>query len=205
MKEESKIIADYYGDKIRKHGVSPEGVDWNGKESQYVRFDELSKVLPGDAKSCADIGCGYGAYLTYLNENGRDDLSYTGYDLSEEMINEAVRLHGEKSNFVKIDSIEAVPLNEYAIASGIFNVRQNINDDQWTRYIQQSLRLINNISSKGFAFNLLTSYSDVDKQRDYLYYASPEEFFKFCKENFSKNVALLHDYGLYEFTIIVRK
>ena len=30
-------------------------------------------------------------------------------------------------------------------------------------------------------------------------------FFDFCKRNFSRNVALLHDYGLYDFTIIVRK
>ncbi|MBM3138043.1 MAG: class I SAM-dependent methyltransferase, partial [Chloroflexi bacterium] len=29
--------------------------------------------------------------------------------------------------------------------------------------------------------------------------------FDYCKVNFSKNVALLHDYKLYDFTIIVRK
>jgi hypothetical protein len=29
--------------------------------------------------------------------------------------------------------------------------------------------------------------------------------FDICKRKFSRNVALLHDYGLYEFTILVRK
>jgi hypothetical protein len=30
-------------------------------------------------------------------------------------------------------------------------------------------------------------------------------FFDHCKRNFSRQVALLHDYGLWEFTILVRK
>jgi len=38
-----------------------------------------------------------------------------------------------------------------------------------------------------------------------LYYADPLFLFDFCKQNFSKNVALLHDYRLYDFTLIVRK
>jgi hypothetical protein len=38
-----------------------------------------------------------------------------------------------------------------------------------------------------------------------LYYADPAQVFDYCKRRFSPNVALLHDYGLYEFTILVRK
>ena len=38
--------------------------------------------------------------------------------------------------------------------------------------------------------------------KDYLYYANPEEIIAYCKSNFSKDVALMHDYGLYEFTIL---
>ena len=38
-----------------------------------------------------------------------------------------------------------------------------------------------------------------------LYYGDPRAFFDHCKRRFSKQVALLHDYGLYEFTIRVRK
>jgi len=41
--------------------------------------------------------------------------------------------------------------------------------------------------------------------KDDLYYADPCYFFDYCKKKFSKNIALLHDYGLYEFTILVRK
>jgi hypothetical protein len=49
---------------------------------------------------------------------------------------------------------------------------------------------------------MLTKYSGADRmaQRPDLYYG-----FDFCKRRFSRNVALLHDYGLYDFTILVRK
>ncbi len=64
---------------------------------------------------------------------------------------------------------------------------------------------MNKASEKGFSFNLLTSYSDAHLKKDYLYYANPGFWFDFCKQNFSRNVALLHDYNLYEFTIRVRQ
>jgi hypothetical protein len=38
-----------------------------------------------------------------------------------------------------------------------------------------------------------------------LYYADPLFMFDHCKKKFSKNVALLHDYEEFDFTIIVRK
>jgi len=63
------------------------------------------------------------------------------------------------------------------------------------------------LCSKGFSFNMLTRYSDADRmaQRPDLFYGDPLFFFDFCKCEFSRNVALLHDYGLYDFTILVRK
>jgi len=41
--------------------------------------------------------------------------------------------------------------------------------------------------------------------RDDLYYADPCLLFTYCKTRYSRNVALLHDYGLHEFTLFVRK
>jgi hypothetical protein len=68
-----------------------------------------------------------------------------------------------------------------------------------------TIRQMSNLSYKGFAFNALTSYSDPQHVRPDLYYANPCFLFDYCKRNFFKQVVLLHDYGLYEFTIIVRK
>lgn len=206
MKKNLKIINDYYSEKVKAHGATPSGVDWNGEESQFQRFSQLSKVFDGFKGSCADIGCGYGAYLDYLFSVGAGEVEYTGYDLSQEMIDAAKRAHPDHAaSFFAIESLDDIQVVDYAVASGIFNVRQDISDDEWQKFVFGSLAQINAIASKGFAFNILTSYSDVEKRREYLYYAVPEVYFAFCKNEFSNNVALLHDYDLYEFTIIVRK
>ena len=57
--------------------------------------------------------------------------------------------------------------------------------------------------SKGISFNLLTKYADYEA--DNLYYGDPLYFFDYCKRNLSKYVTLLHDYELYEWTILVKK
>ena len=64
---------------------------------------------------------------------------------------------------------------------------------------------IDRLGNRGFAFNMLTSYSDPDRMRSDLFYGDPRHFFDHAKRTFSKQVALLHDYGLYEFTILVRR
>lgn len=96
-------------------------------------------------------------------------------------------------------------ISDYSIASGIFNVRQGRSDEEWLAYVEETLDALDRTSRLGFAFNCLTSYSDADKMRDYLYYADPCALFDLCKKRYSRNVAILHDYDLYEFTVLVRK
>jgi hypothetical protein len=52
---------------------------------------------------------------------------------------------------------------------------------------------------------MLSTYSDPEKRRDDLFYADPLDMFDWCKRRFSPRVSLLHDYPLFEFTMIVRK
>jgi len=78
-------------------------------------------------------------------------------------------------------------------------------DIQWLPYILSTLDVMNKKSRLGFAFNMLTKYSDPGYMKKKLYYADPCFIFDYCKRNYSRNVALLHDYDLYEFTIRVLK
>jgi hypothetical protein len=94
---------------------------------------------------------------------------------------------------------------DYAVESGIFNIRLEYSYDEWTGYVIQTLQRMNSLSRKGFAFNMLTSYSDPPYMKPHLYYADPCYYFDYCKRHFSRNVALLHDYNLYDFTILVKK
>ena len=198
-------ISRYYTEKLDAHGASPQGVDWNGAESQRLRFDQLLRVCAAQAAfSINDLGCGYGALFDYLRSLGRT-CDYLGVDISQAMIAQAEALHRGQPGCRFLAGERADRAADYSVASGIFNVRLSVPDAAWRLHVLQTLEAIDAGSRRGFAFNCLTRYSDAGRMQDYLHYADPGELFDYCKTRFSRNVALLHDYGLYEFTIIVRK
>ena len=98
----------------------------------------------------------------------------------------------------------ALGLADYTLASGIFNVKQATPDEEWRRYVIETIEDLAALSIRGFAFNALTHYSDADRRRLDLYYADPLELFDYCKRRISRFVSLLHDTPLYEFTLLVR-
>lgn len=199
-------VAEYYSGKLAVHGESARGVDWNGEESQAARFAQLCGIISPElvSPSLNDVGCGYGALLDFVSEKYAIS-SYLGIDVSADMVRAAAARHQADHRARFIQGAEPDRVADYGIASGIFNVRLGRSDTEWYDYLLATLDVMDRTSSRGFAFNCLTSYSDEDKKRDYLYYADPCRLFDLCKRHYSKQVALLHDYGLYEFTILVKK
>lgn len=198
-----KEVNDYYSNKIKSHGATSQGVDWNGEESHFLRFEQLVKVLPQNKVSILDYGCGFGSLIDFLNKK-KFNYKYFGFDISKDMIDAAKNKYVEKEiQFTQ--ELDRSQTFDYTIANGIFNVKLDSSDEDWTKYIIDTLIQINELSSKGFAFNILTSFSDEEYKKSNLHYADPMFYFNYCKQNFSRNVALLHDYDLYEFTILVKK
>lgn len=199
-------VAAYYAEKLAEHGATPRGVDWNGEQSQIVRFAQLCKIINPETPnfSLNDLGCGYGALFDYLRDK-HANCTYLGVDVSQEMITVAEKRHAAVDQARFITATEPGVAADYGLASGIFNVRLGRSDAEWFDYLQATLDVLDRTSSLGFAFNCLTSYSDAEKKRDYLYYADPCQLFDLCKRRYSRQVTLLHDYGLYEFTILVKK
>lgn len=200
-------VREYYSQKIASHGTTSQGVDWNSKESQYLRFKQLCKVIDKKQEySILDYGCGYGELVNFLMEEANAFSNYTGFDISDKMIAQAQVLFGKNDKRIVFSNDLSNDIFDYAVASGIFNVKLDLaNDNDWLDYILQTLHLFDQKTKKGFSFNALTKYSDKEYMKDYLYYADPLFIFDYCKKEFSRNVALLHDYNLYEFTLIVRK
>jgi SAM-dependent methyltransferase len=195
----------YYETKLRTHGPTPAGVDWNSQESQELRFALLAHLWREEADaSILDYGCGYGALADYLRARGHRG-AYLGFDVSEAMADAAhARVTGLSACRVTARRDELQPA-DYAVASGVFNVKQQADEATWRAYIWETIADLAALGTRGFAFNALTSYSDADKRRPDLYYADPLEAFDRCKRMYSRFVTLLHDYPLYEFTIIVRR
>lgn len=203
-KELSKI-KDYFVEKLEAHGATHRGVDYNSTESQETRFFQLTKVIDASRKySLMDFGSGYGAMYDYLLRLDHQ-LHYVGFDIAEPMVAKGRELHADNPDCWFTTNIEEVPLLDYSVLSGTFNMKLDTNDAAWTKIVLECLHQMDEHSSRGFSFNMLTKYSDVDKMRPDLYYGDPLFFFDYCKRKFSKNIALLHDYRLYDFTILVRK
>lgn len=198
-------VKELYSNNIRQHGKSPLSVGWRNVESQTLRFDKLTTGMDSSVPvTINELGCGYGAMYEHLQNKLSSSLShYRGYDISEEMLEAAQNQIGINSNVELILDKKIQEKADYTFASGIFNVRFESDDLSWERHIFATLNNMNEVSYKGFSFNLLTSY--VDYREPHLYYGDPCFFFDFCKKHFSKKVALLHDYPLWEWTICVSK
>ena len=197
-------VRQYYEGKLAAHGATPRGVDWNSAESQHLRFRELVRVLEHDLDATVnDYGCGYGALAAYLRERGHRG-AYVGFDVSARMIDEARVQHASLAACRFVGERGAMAPAMYTLASGIFNVKQDSSDEEWRAYMLDTIADLASLSTQGFAFNVLTRYSDPERRRPDLYYADPLELFDYCKRHISRFVSLLHDTPLYEFTLLVR-
>lgn len=201
-----KRVGALYTGNLHEHGLSSRSVGWKDAESQRLRFDKLAEVILPEHRAagftCNDWGCGYGAMCDYLDQ--REDFTlnrYYGYDISKEMIAAARGAECSRAEF--IEATLPTQIADYTFVSGTFNVRFQSSDADWADYIRQSLSDLWKKSRHGLAFNLLTTF--VDWRADDLFYADPAEFFTFCRRKLSRFVTLLHDYPLYEWTILVRR
>jgi SAM-dependent methyltransferase len=197
-------VEKYYDKKIATFGRTPEGADWKSAESQAMRFDQLLRLIHPDGPfTINDYGCGYGALADYLG-NHEHHFKYRGFDISEKMITEARRAHTQSFHCEFFSEKSLLFPADFTVASGIFNVKLETPDSEWLEYILATLKEFGELSRKAFAFNALTSYSDPELMRPHLYYADPLYLFDHCQKHFPRMVSLLHDYALYEFTIVVR-
>jgi SAM-dependent methyltransferase len=201
-----RAVDDYYTAKLRAHGPTPAGVDWNGEDSQALRFRQLMLLIRDDDDepfSIVDYGCGYGALVEALR-SPRRAYDYQGFDVSQAMVQEASRRYGSDPRTSFTSNRELIRPADFTVASGIFNVKLATPPDEWHAYILETLDDMVRLSATGVAFNALTAHSDDDRKRNDLFYADPSELLDHCLRRYSRDVALRHDYALFEFTVLVR-
>lgn len=205
--ETREKINKYFTEKLETHGATAKGVDYKSPHDQEIRFEQLLRVIdPGGRFSVLDYGSGYGALYDFLERKGWD-FEYYGVDRIEKMVLAGRELHRDRSNCHFTTEESEVPLTDYLIAGAIFNNKLDSPVETWRGFVVETLEHMNQLCSRGFSFNMLTHYSDPDRmaQRPDLYFGDPCFYFDTCKRLFSRNVALYHDYDLYDFTIVVRK
>jgi cyclopropane fatty-acyl-phospholipid synthase-like methyltransferase len=133
------------------------------------------------------------------------DFAYTGIDHSSEQIRLAQKRNqnNSKVKFRKASS-EINERYDYVVASGIFNLIFAPHDE-WMAHVKKEMRNMFNLCNKMFACNFLSSYADAERKVLTLFYPKPEEIFTFAAQELSSKLVLVHDYGLHDFTLIVKK
>lgn len=145
-------VKRYFSEKLVAHGPTHRGVDYNSTESQEVRFLQLMRIIenPAQPYSLLDFGSGYGAMYDYLLRQGHA-LHYVGYDIAPLMVQKGRELHSDCPDCWFTDDLAQIPVLDYAVASGTFNMKLEAEFEAWTEIILQALNDMHNHASKGFA------------------------------------------------------
>ena len=199
-------VRDYYSGTIERHGPTPRGVDWPNAASQYLRFVQLLKICDFDTPfRLNDFGCGYGALLEFLAMRyAGAEIAYRGIDISAAMIAAARERWGGLRDTEFIVGSRCGRIADYAIASGAFNVRLGHPPADWELYVEAILADLNASSRIGFAVNFMLPH-DNKTIEDELYRSPAGRWVTFCRKELGCSVRVLRDYGLREFTLLIRR
>ncbi len=201
-------VTTAYRLRYRQNGATPKGVFWSNQENVRQRFEILCRVFDpediarGDS-TITDLGCGYGALYDFLKSHPiLRGGEYRGYDICEALLDACTtRIRDPRASFHHRMYVKEPA--DYSIVSGTFNLKLEANEADWLTYTQMSLKHLWGKTNKALAFNML-DIAEAEPM-DGLYYAVPEDFEAFCRENMSKNVEIVTNYGLPDFTVFVRR
>ena len=97
-------------------------------------------------------------------------------------------------------------LADYSVASGVFNVQLGFSEMLWKRFVSDTLDELHRASTIGFAVNFVSPpRPDITEPLQGLYRTRPEPWIAHCRHQFDADVTLIENYGLREFTLLVRK
>lgn len=193
--------------------VTPEAVLWPNADDLPSRFNALMNGIDWTCFSrekplrLLDLGCGPGFLLDYLSHAGLlDKVDYTGIDLSVEILDEAQRRWPDKKFLLR--DIRANPFPEgefdYAVLCGVFTVRFSLSNEYMLKLTVETLKATWISVKNGMAFNVMSKH--VDWEREDLFHLSCDQAVQIAwKQLGTRQVRILHDYGLYEYSCLVFK
>ncbi|MBF0096743.1 MAG: class I SAM-dependent methyltransferase [Magnetococcales bacterium] len=195
--EEKKQIIDLYEKRLEELGNDVRTVGWSSRESQWLRFQVLTRGLALQGRTILDIGCGLGDLVVFLDQQTGGDYRYLGIDISPRLIDRAATLHGggnrafRTGDLLQMTDVEPADL---VLMSGALTFRVSDN----MALAQSMLRRMYALTRESMAVNFLSSHVDYQLEKNFHY--DPSQIFSFAKK-LTPWVALWHDYPLWEFTL----
>jgi len=174
----------FYTQAIKRYGTTPQGLNWNSKLSQTLRFEVILELLQKEiaAAHIVDAGCGFGDFYLYLRENSISCKSYTGIDELETMC----RIAREKTQqeILQANIInDTLVMGDFYICSGALNVLTKF---ETYAFVQNCYKH----AARGFIFNILFG----EKQSDIYNYFTMQEIQSLAKDLGVKKMQIQQDY-----------
>ena len=199
MKDSLYTLKEHYEPRIRPERMGYEILDWEDQESQFCRFEVLVRKADLAGKSLLDLGCGVGDLCLFLQQK-EIDLSYTGVDILEKMIDEAKRRY-PPGRFIKADLLKENPFGDerfqITFCSGIFNLETGNNEI----LLDSFLKRLQDLTTETVVINLLSLASR--DQQDRYHYFDPDRVQKKAGSLYS-HVEIEDGYLSNDFTLICR-
>ena len=194
--QDKSHLLQVYRQSLARHGDTAEAVQWR-QDSQRRRFQVLTEIADLERARILDYGCGKGDLYQYLQERGFRG-SYSGFDINLDLLELARRKHpGVRFEICDIEEDKVTEQFDYVLISGMFNNRIS---DNWA-WMRSALRKCFSCATRGLAFNAISTY--VNYHEEQMFYASPEETFRFCVTQLSHSVTVRHNVPPYNFTLYV--
>jgi SAM-dependent methyltransferase len=187
-------IARFYDRRVDEFGHDVRACDYGREESQRIKFEVLSEVLPVDGLTLLDVGCGFADYASYLEERF-PALRYTGIDISPRMVEEARRLHPGLD--IRLGNIlEGAVQEDFDVvtANGIFYLLGAEAPELMRCIVGQMFGM----ARLAVAFNSLSAWAPDREPGEF--YANPTETVGFCG-TLTRWVSMRHDYHPRDFTV----
>ncbi len=192
---DKKRIIDRYNARLAQYGNDIKTLAVGPEEHRHIRHRVLCEIGLASGCSVLDVGCGFGEFYKYLNEQGIN-VQYVGYDINTELIDIAKKRYPMAEFGVKDIQTDPFPEFDFIVSSSSFN-HLLIEIDNYA-FIEEILRVCFAHAKQGVAIDFLTKY--VDYEAPEIFYYSPEHVFSIAKK-ITKRVCLRHDYPLFEFCI----
>ena len=158
-----------YRNRLASKGNTAQGVFWRSQSSQNARFEALLSLVQqlrgSQPTSIADIGCGYGAMLDFINQSSNfRHIEYFGVDINRAMIT-ACHQKFPHQPYLFSTGNRPSSIVDFCLFSGTFNLTHSNDPALWSDYIFACLDRCMKQTRYGLVLNLLcASKAQIQKQ-----------------------------------------
>ncbi len=211
IEEIARNTEQRYTERYRKLGKHIRTLGWGNEEQQQYRFRQtLSYIEP--EQTILDIGCGFGDYLLFLQEEDIDFRKYIGWDINKHFIEEARKTNTgrDKQTFEVFDILKEqtqTPEADIGVMLGLLNWKFDSEEENYDFSKKMITNAFSFVKKTLIVDFLSTKITPEYPKEDAVFYHDPSRIINFAL-SLTDNIEIKHNYAPIpqkEFLLILTK